>query len=133
MALDAFNKGISIDPNFSVAFVQRRRCPRFSAALPIEYWRLNGSKSGPGHSINIGEGGLMVSLPEQIEVGERLRVKLFFSSGPDLDSIEAVVRVVWSNINAVKEGYYRHGLNFVDISRAAIKRVRRFLNLFADF
>jgi len=111
---------------------EKRKCPRFSAALPIEYWRINSSKSGPGHTINIGEGGLMVSLSEQIEVGEKLRVKLFFSSGPALNSIEAIVRVVWSNIDAEKEGYYRHGLNFVDIALANIRRVKRFLNFFVD-
>jgi len=121
-----------INFHFEAPHFERRRCPRFTAALPVEYCRISNPKSGPGHSINIGEGGLMVSLPEQIEVGKRLRVKLFFSSGPDLDSIEAAVRVVWSNVDAVKEGYYRHGLNFFDISRADIKIVKRFLNLFAD-
>lgn len=127
------NEEREINRRFEAPVFEKRKCPRFSSALPIEYWRIDSSKSRLGHTINIGEGGLLVSLPDQIEVDEKLRVKIFFSSGPDLDSIEAVVRVVWSNIDAGKESYYRLGLNFVDISRAAIRRVRRFLSLFADF
>ena len=111
---------------------ERRKCPRFSTALPIEYWRINNAKSGPGHTINIGEGGLMVSLPEQIEVDEKLRVKLFFSFGPDLNTIEAIVKVVWAKIDEEREGFCQHGLSFVDISRSDIKRAMSFLKLFSD-
>ena len=111
---------------------ERRKCPRCSAVLPIEYWRINYSKSGLGQTINIGEGGLLVSLSEQIEVDEKLRVKLFFSFGPGLNTIEAIVKVVWAKIDAAKEGFYQHGLSFVDISRSDIKKAMSFLNLFSD-
>lgn len=111
---------------------QRRKCPRCSTVLPIEYWRINYSKSGLGQTINIAEGGLLVSLPEQIEVDEKLRVKLFFSFGPGLNTIEAIVKVVWAKIDAEKEGFYRHELSFLNISRSDIKKAINFLNVFSD-
>ena len=108
---------------------QRRKWPRCSAVLPIEYWRINYSKSGLGHIINIGEGGLLVSLPEEIEVNEKLRVKFFFSFGPVLNTIEAIAKIVRTKIDAEKEGFYQHGLSFVDISRSDIKKAISFLTL----
>ena len=68
-----------INFHFEASHFERSRCPRFTAALPVEYWRISNPKSGPGHSINIGEGGLMVSFPEQIEISEKL--KSHFSLG----------------------------------------------------
>ncbi len=85
---------------------ERRKCPRCSAVLPIEFWRINHLKSGLGRTINVGKDGLLVSLPTQIDIDEKLRVKLFFSSfGPRLNTIEAIARVVWAKIDAGKEGF----------------------------
>ncbi len=56
-----------------------------AAPLPVEAYRLS---------------------PEQIEVGEKLRVKLFFSFGPGLNTIEAIVKVVWAKIDAERAGFY---------------------------
>ncbi len=111
---------------------EKRKCPRFSAALPIEYRRTGSQKNSFGHTMNIGGGGLMVSLSETIEVGEELRVKLFFSAGPGLDTIEANVKVVWAKPDPEKRGFYLHGLSFVDISQSEIKKGINFLNLFSD-
>ncbi len=111
---------------------EKRKCPRFSAALPIEYRRTDSAKSSFGHTINIGGGGFMVSLSEHIEVGEELRVKLFFTAGPGLDTIEASVKVVWAKSDSEKEGFYRYGLSFVDISQSEIKKGINFLNIFSD-
>ena len=126
------NEAKEINRSFKAPHLERRKGPRFLYALPIEYWRINSSKKRPGHSVNIGECGLMVSLLEQIEVGEKLKVNIFFIDGPDLNGIEATVKVIWSNIDAEKEGYYQHGLKFVDISMVDMRKLKRFLNRFVN-
>ena len=89
---------------FKAPHLERRKRPRFLYALPIEYWRINSSKRRPGHSVNIGECGLMVSLSEQIEVGEKLKVKIFFIDGPDLNSIEATVKIICLSFQRARDG-----------------------------
>jgi c-di-GMP-binding flagellar brake protein YcgR len=117
---------------FEAADFERRKYARCSAALPLEYRRINSSKIRFGHIGNISESGLMASLPEEIEAGEKLRLKIFFSCGPGLNTIEATGRVVWGNKDMAKEGYYRYGFDFEEISPEDKERLKGFLGFFGD-
>ena len=110
----------------------RRKHPRFSSTLPIEYGRIDNPKNSPGHTTNISEGGLMASLPERIKVGEKLRLKIFFSVDRGLNASSGTGRIVWSNADIRKEGYYRHGLEFEDFSPQDLEKLRNFLRRFGD-
>ncbi len=121
-----------IEPGFKTSGFERRRCPRFETALPIEYGRIDSPKRRSGHTANISESGSMISLPEQIEAGKELRLKIFFSLGPDLNTIEVTGKVVWANIDMERKGYYRIGLKYEDISPEDVDRLRSLLNRFGD-
>jgi len=109
---------------------ERRRHSRFSLDLPIEYWQTEKFKSRPARTIDVSEGGLLLHLSEQLEIGQILGLNLFIDSGPDLDSIEALVQVevVWKDIHLGKEGAYRTGVKFVDISAEDMDKLKNFLN-----
>ncbi len=104
---------------------ENRRHPRFDTHLPIEYCQF---KSSTTHIGNISEGGLMIYLSEEMDVGQYLRLKLFFSSGSDLDTIKILAEVVWKD-NRLSEHreYYPYGVKFVDISSEDEIKLRRFL------
>jgi hypothetical protein len=71
---------------------------------------------------------LLVYLPEKMEIGQHLSVKLFFSSGSELNTVETQVEVVWRDIDLGKDwGDYRTGVKFVDISAGDIERLRNLL------
>jgi c-di-GMP-binding flagellar brake protein YcgR len=110
--------------------VERRRHPRFSVALPIEYWRIDKSRSRPGQTIDVSEDGLLIRVSESMEVGQVLGVTLFISSGPVLDALEAVaqVEVVWKDTNVGKDGGFRVGVKFVYISPKDTDKLKNFLN-----
>lgn len=57
--------------------LERRSFPRFSVDLPVEYYRINSTLSQTGRVVNVSEGGLLVYFPEQMEIGQHLRLKLF--------------------------------------------------------
>ena len=117
------------EPRFGTVNFERRRHPRFSIDLPAEYWPLDNSKNHPGRTGDISEGGLLLYLPDTIGVGQRLRVKLFFGTGPELKSIEALVQVVWKDFHlGPKDDYHRLGVKFVDISAEYMDRLKTFLN-----
>jgi len=118
------------EPRFGLANFEKRRHPRFSIDMPIEYWPVNKSKSRPGRMIDVSEGGLLLHLSEPLEIGQNLGLNLFIDIGPDLDSIEALVRVevVWKDICLGKDGDYRIGVKFVDISAEDMDKLKNFLN-----
>ncbi len=120
-------EGKNSKPRYGTVNFERRRYPRINVDLPIEYARSDPVLKN-GRAINASEGGLLVYLPEQMEMGQHLKLKLFFSSGYDLNTIEALVEVVWMDIHLGKNwGEYRTGVRFVDISQESLEKLKNFL------
>ena len=115
-------------PHFGTVHFERRKASRFSLNLPVEYWQIDSSKSHPARTANISEDGVLLYLPEQIENCQKLRLRLFIDSGIDFISIEAIVHVVWRDLNAGEEVGYRTGVKFVDISEQDMRNLQNFLS-----
>jgi c-di-GMP-binding flagellar brake protein YcgR len=118
---------IEAKPHYGVVNFERRRYPRYTIDLPIEYFR----ESGPslsGRAINASEGVFLVYFPEKVEIGEILKIRLFFVLGQDLKKVEMVVEVVWIDIHLGEGGEdYRSGVRFVDISSNDLLQLINFL------
>jgi c-di-GMP-binding flagellar brake protein YcgR len=116
-----------IKSRYGTVNFEKRKHPRFSVDLPVEYRRTDLS-ADQGRAMNASEGGLLLYLPEQIEVGNHLRLKLFFTMGSELNSIETLVEVVWVDIHLGKDwGDYRTGVRFVEISTEDMGKLKNFL------
>ncbi len=113
---------------FGIANFERRRHPRFSVDLPIEYYRVNFPNGHQGRIGNASESGLMVYLAEKPEMGQFLKVKLFFPSAPDLHAIEMLAQVVWVDLHLGGNGDYRTGVKFIDISPEDVNKLKSFLS-----
>jgi c-di-GMP-binding flagellar brake protein YcgR len=115
-------------PRYGIVNFERRKYPRFSIDLPIEYYRENAETRLSGRAVNASEGGLLIYLPERAEIGESLRIKLFFPSGQDLNLVEMLVQVAWIDIQLGEEGKdYRSGVRFIDISSGDLVQLKNFL------
>jgi c-di-GMP-binding flagellar brake protein YcgR len=100
--------------------------------LPIEYTRRDWVVKH-GRAINASEGGLLVYFPEQMEIGQHLRMNLFLPSGSELNVIEIVNQVVWMNIHLGKGlGDYQTGVRFMDISSMDLNRLKHFLGRISE-
>lgn len=120
-------------PRVGLVNLERRGYPRFAVDLPIEYCRIDSSFSSSGRVINASEGGLLLYLPEKMEIGQQLRLKLFFTSGSDLNAIEMLTEVVWMDIHLGKDwGDYRLGTKFIDVSSEDWKRLHNFLKSLSE-
>jgi c-di-GMP-binding flagellar brake protein YcgR len=114
---------------YGIVNIERRKYPRFSVDLPIEYYHMNSSVPHAGRALNSSEGGLLVYFSEPIEMGQHLKLKLFFSSESTLNTLEVLVEVVWMDIHLGKEwGDYRSGVRFVDISSEDLTKLKKFLS-----
>ena len=113
---------------YGVANLERRRSSRFPIRLAIEYYRADSPINQTGQALDASEGGLQILLPEQVEIGQKLNMKLFFSSGPGLNSIEVLAEVVWINTQLGEgEKLYRTGIRFINISRESMTKLKDFL------
>ncbi len=118
-------------PRYGIANFERRTYRRFPMRLPIEYYRADSPGNQPGQALDASEGGLQILFPERVEIGQNLKLKLFFSSESQLNAIEMLVQVVWVNIQPVEgEKHYRSGVRFVDISPEDMSKLKNFSSSF---
>ncbi len=116
-----------IKSRYGTVNFEKRKYPRFSVDLPIEYRRSDLS-ADQGRAINASEGGLLLYLPELMGIGDHLRLKLFFTMGSEMNAIEMLVDVVWVDIHLEKDwGDYRTGVRFVEISTEDLGKLKSFL------
>ncbi len=111
-----------------VLAIEKRRHPRFNVELPLDYQRVNGKEVMGGIAANASEGGLLVYLPERIEIGAHLKIEIFYVHGLELKTVRAVAKVVWSDL-AARESYgeHRYGLQFQHIEREDMARLKALL------
>jgi len=107
---------------------ERRRNPRFSVNLPIEYWKTGDARAQTSRALNVSEVGLLLHLSEQLQIGQALRLNLFIGSGPDLNPVEALAQVVWVDTQLAEEVFYPTGMKIMDISWKDMEELKNFLN-----
>ncbi len=123
------NKESTVKPRYGTVNFERRQYPRYSIDLPMKYTRADASTDHVGRTGNISEGGLLVSLPEKVAVGERLEVQLFFAPlSETMKSINLLAEVVWTDIEPGEMvASHRSGLRFIDVDPADMTKLREVL------
>lgn len=120
-------------PRYGIARLDRRRHRRFTVNLPIEYYRVDSPINQTGQALNASEGGLQILFPEKIEVGQNLKLSLFFSSDSELTIIQMVVEVVWVNTQLGEdEKHFRSGVRVVDVSPEDMAKLKNFLECLSE-
>ncbi len=72
----------------------KRQNHRHSLNLPVEYYLADLKAGNPGFTFNVSEEGLAVDLPEKLEVGQNLKLRILHAS---YGLIEIFAKVVWTN------------------------------------
>jgi hypothetical protein len=115
-------------PRIGIVNFEKRKHPRFTVDLPLEYHRADSPIPETGRAVNASEGGLLIYFPEEVKVGDHLQLRLFFSAGSDLNSIEMSVQVVWVDMHLGREwGDYRSGVKFTNVSAEDLNKLKTFL------
>ena len=121
-------EGKEIKPRYGTVNFEKRKYPRFNVDLPIEYSRIESSIGHTGKALNVSEGGLLIYFPEEMDIGQYIRLKLFLSLGSELNMIEVLAEVAWMDIHLTKgERDYRCGVNFIDVSPEDMTKLKSFL------
>ncbi len=106
-----------------------REEPRVMLNLPIDYNADKSSTTRRGYTSNLSPGGVLLNVPERLDIGQEITLRIFFAFGPELETVRVNSRVVWVR-RAEKEGSYRSGVKFLDLSAADKKRLGRFFEKF---
>ncbi|MCJ7746646.1 MAG: PilZ domain-containing protein [Desulfobacterales bacterium] len=123
-------KGKKMPSKKGVVTIERRKHPRFNLELPLDYFRLEVKENYGGIVTNASELGILVYLPEKMEIGTTLSIEIFYAKGLELDSIKAIAKVVWADLAARKTwGEHRYGLQFQSIDK---KNLNKLKNLFKE-
>lgn len=106
---------------------EKRKHPRCNVDLPVEYRRRD-LVVKYDRVVNASESGLLTYLSEQVEVGQHLRMRLFFPFSSGLNVIEMVTQVVWMESHTEKYGGdYRTGVRFVEVSSNDLRDLKNYL------
>ncbi len=93
--------------------VERRKHARFSVELPLSYSRVDNEELFGGIVTNASGGGILVYLPERMEIGAVLKIEIFYLKGLELGTVRTIAKVVWSDMaNKGTQGEHRYGLEF---------------------
>lgn len=96
--------------------------------LPLDYSK-KGKKADFGGIVkNASEGGILVYLPERMEVGEMLKVEIYFAKGLELETVRGAAKIVWADL-AAQETWreHRYGLEFHSMPKGTIQKLRHLL------
>lgn len=105
--------------------VEKRENLRFSVELPLDYSFTDIEETRGGISADASEGGLLVHLHRRIEIGSLLRIEILFVKGFQLDTIEGIARVVWSDLAARERfGEYWYGLQFQSFQEGDLDKLK---------
>jgi c-di-GMP-binding flagellar brake protein YcgR len=104
---------------------EKRKYPRTSLDLPVEYRVMNAPHAHGGLVVNASEMGLLINSVKDILVGSKLNIAVLFRKGFQLTNFEASAKVIWKGYHREEnwEGY-RYGLKFTEI----LEEDRRKLN-----
>jgi len=107
-----------------VLAVEKRKHPRYSIEFPLDYARVEGKTTyNGGLTADASEGGLLVYLPERIEVGALLRIEIFYTKELSFQTITATAKVVWSDMASK----YWYGLEFQSIDEGNLGKLKALL------
>ena len=67
----------------------------------------------------------MVNVPERLSKGQLINLAIFFSLGSSLEAIKVSSQVVWVD-DSQKDGSYRSGMKFIDLSAKDKSRLLKF-------
>ena len=110
-----------------IFIAERRKYPRFSVELPLDYSIDNEEHYG-GVAADSSRGGLVAYFPVAIPVGTSLRIEIIFADGFELSSVKARAKVIWSHwVPKVVWGEYEYGLEFEKLQEKDVQKLKTLL------
>ncbi len=111
------------------AYLERRKYPRMSLELPLEYRVMNAPYAHGGLVVNASEVGLLINSIKNIPIGSKLNIAVLFPKGFELTNFEVFAEIIWKDLYWEEnwEGY-RYGLRFIRILEEDRRKLKQILS-----
>ena len=76
---------------------ERRKHPRYSIDLPLSFQMTESPNIYAGLITNVSEAGLQIQAMEDMSIGLKLSIEVFFAMGFELSALEGMAQVIWKN------------------------------------
>jgi c-di-GMP-binding flagellar brake protein YcgR len=108
---------------------ERRRYPRVSLDLPLEYRVMDAPYAHGGLVVNASEMGLLINSVKDIVIGSKLNIAVLFPKGFELTNFEVFAEIIWKDYHWEEnwEGY-RYGLKFIEILEEDRRKLKQLLS-----
>ena len=112
-----------------LAAPERRGAPRIPLRLPTEYLSPGAVKARLCYTLNICETGVLLCLRERLDVGDLLRLEIYYYFKSNLMIARVLGKVVW--VKKKKDSAkYQCAVGFIEITPSASRNLRQFLEKF---
>lgn len=127
---------------------ERRIFPRFVLHMPFSYKIMaDNCLEGPevaavnqefdvldwnqmGVTVNASQGGLMLYLPEEVAIGQKIKISIAVSRKKKIKNIQTIVKVCWiKKTDLPAPRLYKIGVAFEDISKESLSFLKWFEHL----
>jgi c-di-GMP-binding flagellar brake protein YcgR len=102
-----------------------RQYARVHLHLPVEYYADNPKVPRLGHTTNLSPGGVMLNIPEKLDIGQAINLAIFVSWGKSIEAIKVNSQVIWVD-GAEKDGEFLSGVKFMDLSANDRNKLEKF-------
>jgi len=102
-----------------------RQYTRVLLHLPVEYYVNNPKIPRLGHTTNLSPGGVLLNIPEKLDIGQSISLAIFVSLGKSVEAIKVSSQVIWV-AGEEKDGGFRSGVKFIDLSANDRNKLERF-------
>jgi len=97
--------------------------------IALEYWETCDARHG-GIIADINENSLCFRSLEDMQIGEELRITIFFSFGSGFDRFEVLARTKTKDLGCEEGwGVYEYELEFIGISESDLSKLKNFLRI----
>jgi len=102
-----------------------RKHPRALLHLPVEYYATNPKTPRLAHTSDLSTDGVLLNIPERLDVGQLIKLAIFVYLDKTVETIMVNSKVVWV-ASAEKEGGFRSGMKFTDLSAKDRHKLEKF-------
>ena len=108
---------------------ERRRSPRITVDLPLEYRTQDFPAVHGGHAVNASETGIQIRSTKNLPVGEKLNIMVLFPSAFELANFEVIAEIVWKRPQWTGNWQgFQYGLKFVRLENDDFLKLQQILN-----
>jgi len=112
-------------------FKDRRKYPRVSMDLPLEY-RVSYTPHPRGGIVkDASETGFLIYSTEDIPLRTKLKIAVLFPKGYELANFEVYAEIIWKEVHAngdQRKPGYQYGLRFIQILEEDYWKLKRLLS-----